>query len=452
MGKRVAKQSCVWAVVFLWPFLQGCRSHPADGGQSATPAVQTNRAAGQNGSSNILDRFSVGTNYYVGSTFYDSFYDSTNYIRLWQGYRSYLLSQQIQSASQGYRSMQQKWSAVTAPRGWAAILAKYAVVRVYYATDRLGDTNLPPGQVFGGRRGELSYGHCDVSIPRDHRMGELEQPSIWKLEWSEDPEKHVVLLSLRAQSPELFYSDVRSRVNGSRGRNALVFIHGYNVTFADAARRTAQLSYDLAFDGAAVFYSWPSQGTLLGYPNDESNIEWTQSDLQKFLDDFALTSGADNIYVIAHSMGNRALTRAFAALVARDPAVRAKFRELILTAPDLDAAVFKRDIAPQILSERPLVTLYASVNDKALVASERFHGYPRLGDAGPGMVVLPGMDTIDASAVDTSFIGHSYFADNRSVLSDIFYLIRDGLPAGQKPRQGLELVGGAATAHWKINP
>jgi len=42
------------------------------------------------------------------------------------------------------------------------------------------------------------------------------------------------------------------------------------------------------------------------------------------------------------------------------------------------------------------------------------------------LVVVPGVETIDASHVDTSLLGHSYFAETRSVLSDMFYLIRTG--------------------------
>ena len=51
--------------------------------------------------------------------------------------------------------------------------------------------------------------------------------------------------------------------------DAFLFIHGYNVTFEGAARRTAQMAYDLGFNGAAVFYSWPSQGTPTAYTIDE---------------------------------------------------------------------------------------------------------------------------------------------------------------------------------------
>jgi esterase/lipase superfamily enzyme len=323
-------------------------------------------------------------------------------------------------------------------------------VQVFYATDRNLTSSPKYAEMYGVDRADISYGTCKVSIPREHHMGKLETPSIWRLEFREDPVKHVVLLEVSPLDKTNYFSELGARINASRGKNAFIFIHGYNVTFEDAARRTAQISYDLGFDGAPVFYSWPSQGTVVGYPVDEQNIEWTQANLAHFLDDFASQTDAENIYLIAHSMGNRALTRAFAALVTQKPAIRQKFRELILTAPDIDTEVFKRDIAPQIIGARPLVTLYASSADKALLASKGFHGYPRLGEAGTGLVVMSGMETIDASAVDTSFLGHSYFSENRSVLSDIFYLIRDGKPADQ--RFALKLMQTSSGRYWVFMP
>ena len=56
-----------------------------------------------------------------------------------------------------------------------------------------------------------------------------------------------------------------------------MFIHGFNVSFADAAIRAAQLSCDLSIAGVMAFYSWPSQGTLAGYAADESSIEASET-------------------------------------------------------------------------------------------------------------------------------------------------------------------------------
>jgi len=324
----------------------------------------------------------------------------------------------------------------------------YIVVRVFYATDRNRTQSTKPSEFFGIERSELSYGTCEVSIPKDHRMGAIEAPSMWRLQFREDPEKHVVLLSVTPAEKHQYFTELVAQIRTSAGKNAFVFVHGYNVTFEDAAKRTAQIAYDLGFDGAPVLYSWPSQGTFEGYPVDETNIEWTQAHLRRFLDDFVVHTTADNLYLIAHSMGNRALVRVFSTLVSNNPALRQRFRAVILTAPDIDAEVFRRDIAPQIVGERSSVTLYVSAEDKALLASKKFHGYPRAGDASDGLVIVPGIDTIDATGLDTSFLKHSYFAEVRSVLADIFYLIREG----KRPEQrfALEPVNIAAGRYWKF--
>jgi esterase/lipase superfamily enzyme len=322
----------------------------------------------------------------------------------------------------------------------------YAVVRVFFATDRNLTGSKKADEMFGVGRSTLRYGICDVSIPRDHRMGELESPSIWKLEFREDPAKHLVLLSVLVQPKDKYFTDLAARVRASAQASTFLFVHGYNVTFEDASRRTAQISYDLGFDGAPVFYSWPSQGTRLGYTVDEQNIEWAQANLKGFLEDFFGRSDAQSVYLIAHSMGNRALTRAVASLLAEKPSLGQRLKEVILTAPDIDADVFKRDIAPALTKSGRPITLYASSEDLALVASKKVHGYPRAGDSGQGLVVVPGIETIDATGTDTSLLGHSYFAETRSVLSDIFYLVRNGQRAEQ--RFGLQRVDTQAGKYW----
>jgi esterase/lipase superfamily enzyme len=328
----------------------------------------------------------------------------------------------------------------------------YAIVRVYYATDRRLTANDQPAEKYGADRGTMTYGTCDVSIPRDHRMGQLESPSIARLEFHPDPEKHVVLLAVSNLEAPTYFATLRAKIAQSPGKSAFIFIHGYNVTFEDAARRTGQMSYDLGFDGVPAFYSWPSQGTLTKYKDDEKNVEWTQSHLQKFLGDFVNRTAATNVYLIAHSMGTRALTKAFTALAAQQPEIRTKVRALILAAPDIDAEVFRTEIAPQFVSRPPLITLYSSSADLALAASKQFHGAARLGDSGAGLVVIQGMDTIDASAVDTSLLGHSYYAENRSILSDMFYLIRQAAPLSQQSRFGLRPTGTPPNRFWEFKP
>jgi len=311
----------------------------------------------------------------------------------------------------------------------------YYKMKVFYATDRSATGSNDATSFYGSDRDPnevLSMGTCDVSIPRDHRPGELEAPSIWKLEFREDPEKHVVLLGVHPELQSQFFSELASSISASPKKEALVFIHGYKTTFEDAARRTAQLAYDLNFQGAPIFYSWPSKGDLHGYAADEGTITWTTPHLMTFLKQVASQSNAKTLHLIAHSMGNRALTQALAnlATTARDP-VRPHFHEIILAAPDVDRGVFKQ-LAVEVANSADRVTLYASSHDEALKASMRLHEFPRAGEAGNGLLILKGIDTIDVSAIDSSLLGHSYFGDNTSVISDIRRLLTEGAPPNQR--------------------
>ena len=327
--------------------------------------------------------------------------------------------------------------------------AGYDIVRVHFATDRNQTGESKPGDMFGGERSELSYGFTDVSIPSDHVTGELESPSYLRLEFSEDPTKHVMMLGAEVTPGDQFFSDLRDLVSNSTVKGAFLFVHGFNVTFEDAARRTAQMSNDLEFDGAPVFYSWPSQGSVDDYEVDGENIIWTQVHLRPFLEDFFDRSEAENIYVIAHSMGNRALTRSISSLMHDRPDLRPRLQEIILAAPDIDADVFRDQIAPALTAgERP-VTLYVSSEDVAMKTSKRWNGHARAGDSGEGLVIFPGIETIDATGMDTGFLKHSYFAESRPVIADIFAMIRDKSRADN--RFGLSAVETQNGRYWKLH-
>ena len=328
----------------------------------------------------------------------------------------------------------------------------YVKMKVFYATDRQPSGSSLPQLFYGSNRssdGGVSLGSCDVSIPRDHRVGKLESPKWWKLQFRKDPNRDVVLLAVRTVPESKFYSELASNIRSSAGKKAFVFVHGYDVSFENAARRTAQLAYDLQFQGAPIFYSWPSKGALTGYPADEATIDWVRPHLKVFLQQLAVQSEATSIYLVAHSMGNRALTGALQDIIAesgRGPVPH--FREVILAAPDVDAGVF-RQLAAAIESSADRVTLYASSKDKALHASKTVHDFPRAGESGTNIVLVKGIDTIDVSSLDTDFLGHSYVAENSSVISDIFHLIA-GVPAAK--RICLSSVAVEELSYWLYGP
>jgi esterase/lipase superfamily enzyme len=181
---------------------------------------------------------------------------------------------------------------------------------------------------------------------------------------------------------------------------------------------------------------------VAGYTIDENNIEWSTPHITAFLADFLASTQAAQVYLVGHSMGSRGLARAVADLLATQPQLAQKITELILSAPDIDAAIFEHDIAPKLAGARNPVTLYASSQDLALAASKAVHGYPRAGDSGAGMLIVAGVETIDATGVDTSFMKHAYFAEKRSALSDMFYLIRNQARADQRFLDPVDTLAG----------
>jgi esterase/lipase superfamily enzyme len=256
----------------------------------------------------------------------------------------------------------------------------------------------------------------------------------------------VVLLAIEAQSKADFFSNVCQNIDQSTSKEALIFVHGYNVSFEEASRRTAQMAYDLKFSGAPILYSWPSAGNPEAYPADEASAEWSTFHFKIFLKEVAEHCGSSTIHIIAHSMGNRLLASALYQLNLEQFVPPTRFHQIVLAAPDIDASVL-RQLSEALKSAGQRITLYASASDKALILSRKFHEYPR---AGEFIFPMMGIDVIDASAVDTNLIGHSYYGDNRSVLSDIFWLIHDGEPPSS--RFGMSVVSREDGTYYAFLP
>jgi esterase/lipase superfamily enzyme len=311
----------------------------------------------------------------------------------------------------------------------------YRVVEIFYATDRRSSRSQDPETYYGGDRsanGALELGTCNISIPASHRKGQLETPSVWHLEFQFDPDKHIFLRLPQPAATDKFYGRLSSRVGQSKRKEAFVFIHGYNTSFAQAARKTAQLAADLDFDGPPILYSWPSLGMFRGYFDDEKNVEWSVPHLQAFLEQIAQKSGASRVHLIAHSMGNRAMSRALQEIGrAQHPGQTPHFQQIVLAAPDIRVNQIQQlELAMLPLGKR--VTLYASHNDDALILARILDGVARAGERIHD-VVVPGMDAVDASAVRTDFLGHGYFAASTTVIADLKQLLmEDAGPASRR--------------------
>jgi len=325
--------------------------------------------------------------------------------------------------------------------------APYVTIPVFYGTDRRPTGSLEPSDYYDSDwKDALELGVATVSIPPTHRFGEMEHPRWLHLEFTEDPTKHIVLLSVTQVGLDNWVAQFREHLAATSGQEALVFVHGYNVTFEDAARRTAQMAYDLGLRGVPTMFSWPSKAGKAGYFADEATASVAGPHFRTFLVILANLTGAKRIHVLAHSMGSRVLGYAVRDIAAAHQDVR--LSQIILCAPDIDAREFRTVIAPAFLATADHTTMYVSTDDRALKMSKAIHDYERAGQTTPQLVLVNGLDLVDASSLHTDFLGHSYCAETRGVLNDLFQVIvRHAAPGERNLRH---LTTAEHLSYWGI--
>jgi esterase/lipase superfamily enzyme len=332
------------------------------------------------------------------------------------------------------------------------------VYKVWYGTTRqallstvgeLINPQLSTGGPFtGDDAGVLTYGTCTVSIPASHKFGGSRP---WWRRLILGGKKLELVAVDRFKSESAFVQSLKARLAelSETDRQILVYVHGYNVTFRDAAVRAAQLGADLHVPVSA-FFSWPSKGEAHEYMADVASVEASEARLVEFLEAMMSAAGAKNVNLLVHSMGNRGLIRTLerlAAGTANRPPVR--FGQIFLAAPDVDVRVFDRfaGLYGNIASRS---TLYVSASDKALSLSSWLSSYRRAGYC-PPVTVVPGTDTVEVTDIDLTLLGHGYYASAHAVLYDMSAL----LVGNVEPSKRIRLR--AASRHdderyWVIEP
>ncbi len=191
-------------------------------------------------------------------------------------------------------------------------------------------------------------------------------------------------VSLSFTDSQQWWANLAGKMRAADGR-VLVYVHGFRETFYTSSRDTAQIARLANFTGPVIQYSWPSQGAFLKYPVDETNMYWDERNFRKFLMQLAQLDSTKEIVLISHSLGARLVLPSVEYVDQNvsngDSSV---ISNIILVSPDVDTQDFERDATEEILSDRRVrndrrITVYASMNDRALSLSDNFHGYPRLG-------------------------------------------------------------------------
>jgi len=274
---------------------------------------------------------------------------------------------------------------------------------LFVATTRKPTNGARARPWFGSGRGHLIMARAVVYPPSTG--GDLSVEAIGGGNW------HVASLELIAPGQTAAtLADVTS------GRDAVIYVHGFNQTFESAAIEAARLSDGIKFRGETVLFSWPSRAGLFDYSYDRESAMWSRDALEEVLYTMSDSSSGGRTHVVAHSMGSLLALEALRQLSTRRPdAVSRHIGAIVLAAPDVDIDVFKSTIEGiGGLAER--ITVITATNDRALAVSRRLAGgVTRVGAAEAAVLVRLGVRVIDASQAGWGIINHELFLTNANV-------------------------------------
>jgi len=248
----------------------------------------------------------------------------------------------------------------------------------------------------------------------------------------------------------VFRQEVARRLAITERKKVLVYIHGYDVSFDEAAADLADIWHFVERGGVPVAYTWPAaHGGLFGYFADRESGEFTIFHLKQFLRLLASVPQVDAINIIAHSRGTDVTTTALRELIiedraaGRNPRAALRIDNLILAAPDIDFDIVRqRLMAEKFGPAIGQITVYTTDADAALDLSETLMTGTRFGrvrDSDLGareqaiFAQVTNVNFIDVQGV-SSFSGHGYFLDNPAASSDVILILKDGARPGDPAR------------------
>jgi esterase/lipase superfamily enzyme len=307
------------------------------------------------------------------------------------------------------------------------------LVRVWFATNRKPVESDDLVVRFDSEQSadDLTYGVCNVFIPKSHKPGSIGTP--WWRRWIRlEADDSLKVHGMHALPREVFWAGLARKLENwwdADQRNLFVLIHGFNVSFEEAAVRAAQIGYDLKVPGEMAFYSWPSHGAATAYAADEATIGASVPHIAQFLHELSEHSGANRIHLFVHSMGNRGFLRALERLAAdRRPSLR--LGQVFFCAPDEDVRTFK-DTVNRYPHESEQRTLLVSPDDQAVFLSQWKHLHDRVGYV-PPITIVEGIETIEVGGFGLLEMGHGYFAESGPIIDDIREAIETGRPARER--------------------
>ena len=246
---------------------------------------------------------------------------------------------------------------------------------IYVATTR--ERESPSENVFtSNRANDLNFARFVVSVPPAHQPGNVELPSFPpNLQSSFTVVDQAVMSEIdfrKAVAPQSAF--------GRKKHKIFLFVHGFNNSFQESLLRLAQLQADAQIDGVPILFSWPSQGRIAAYSEDQDAASYSREYLMSLLTMLTRSPAVGEILVVGHSMGGMLTADALRQLRTEGKnQVIARLGRVVLAAPDISAPAFREQVQTIGPLKPPLLVLVSKDDGALRVSSMLGGGAPRAG-------------------------------------------------------------------------
>ncbi|PCD76595.1 hypothetical protein CLN94_08345 [Pseudothioclava arenosa] len=253
--------------------------------------------------------------------------------------------------------------AACAPRGELAMLdGPAAETREVFVGTTRGPDRITGAEYGDSRSEKLHLLRFKIAVPPERETGDIAYPTIHS---KPDPKHDFLLAERQSYAARGAFDADLSTALARNGNEAIVFVHGYNVNFAEGLYRVAQLGEDFALPGVLVHYSWPSQAHVMGYAYDRDSALFARDGFEELLQSLQ-RAGARKITIVAHSMGSALTMETLRQIrISGQDALMNRISGVVLVSPDIDIDLFRAQAQKVQPLPQPFI-LFTSKKDMAL--------------------------------------------------------------------------------------
>jgi esterase/lipase superfamily enzyme len=272
----------------------------------------------------------------------------------------------------------------------------------------------------------ISYGWAEVSYPSNrkkaddsHGLNSLLQNPNYQFSVAD----HFIVSTPRA------FSRLLDEFFQGNDHPALLYVHGLDNSWNDAAQRLAQMAIDLVQPGVPLFFSWPSDVVrahrhvpFIGISSTSyQSVQKISADSRPYLAHTMdeLVEGTRRTFgIVAHSMGADLASTSISLMRSARGASLGAPKILVLAAPDMSGKEFAA-MRPVLTHSDRRVLVYCSY-DRTLLASQYANNSDeRLGYCASTPKAIPDVDLVMVRGAISDFGRHAYYLSAAKIIDDV---------------------------------